>query len=210
MPMMVAGIVLSVAVIGAGGFYLTKGRSTPSATSPAAPPVASASVPNAAPALPEPHTQASAVVPNAPTSGSSSAPAAPVASTPVRVAGMAPSSTVPVVPAPQAPSRAGATSGAGALAAKRTLDSLTNALDPANPDEAAAHAAIPVLRGLLPRLASAEDSTWAEIRLAEAHLLVSDSRQACVAIRIARTTARSKAQRDAVQRYDIMLSCGDL
>jgi hypothetical protein len=97
---------------------------------------------------------------------------------------------------------------ADAAAARRTLDSLSSALDPASADEATASAAGRALRALLPRLATADDSTWAHLRLVEASVLGGDASGGCRALAAARRTARTAKQREAVQSYESTLGCG--
>jgi serine/threonine-protein kinase len=122
--------------------------------------------------------------------------------------------TAPTTGAPPAPAAGGAvtkpagTAPAGGGAARATLDSLTKALDPSNADEADARAAVPVLRALLPRLVNATDSTWAFIRMAEAHLLLEEVKPACTALRSARASANSMNQADVINRYAGQLGCG--
>jgi serine/threonine-protein kinase len=122
--------------------------------------------------------------------------------------------TAPTTGAPPAPAAGGAvtkpagTAPAGGGAARATLDSLTKALDPSNADEADARAAVPVLRALLPRLVNATDSTWAFIRMAEAHLLLEEVKPACTALRSARASANSMNQADVINRYAGQLRCG--
>ena len=101
------------------------------------------------------------------------------------------------------PNASGATA---ATAAKRTLDSISEALDPDRADESTARAAVPLLRALLPRLGTANDSTFAEIRTAEAYLLMGDQQRACAAYRRAKASAPTAARRDDVQRF-ITASC---
>jgi serine/threonine-protein kinase len=108
------------------------------------------------------------------------------------------------------PARAATGDGA---AARRALDSITATFDPALVEnaaaqEAAARRAVPALRALLPRLPAADDSTWAEVHLAEALLLAGDRSAACEANRRARALARSTAQRQAVTRFDETVGCG--
>jgi hypothetical protein len=64
-----------------------------------------------------------------------------------------------------------------------------------------------VRRALLPRLGSAVDSTWAQLRLTEAHALSGNTTAACTALDGARATARTAAQREAVTKYDGQLGC---
>nr|MCU0627262.1 protein kinase [Gemmatimonadaceae bacterium] len=80
--------------------------------------------------------------------------------------------------------------------ARRTLDSLTRALDPAHADEATARTAVARLGTILPYLGSATDSTWGYVRLLEADLLLDDQRGACRALASARRLATSRAQRE--------------
>ena len=92
-------------------------------------------------------------------------------------------------------------------AARGTLDSLTKALDPGSANDDDARAAIPALRSVLQRLPTPEDSTWAYIRIAEAHLLLDEVRPACTALRSARGTARTMNQADIITRYSGQLGC---
>jgi len=92
-------------------------------------------------------------------------------------------------------------------AARTTLDSLTKALDPGSANDEDARAAIPALRNVLLRLPTPEDSTWAYIRIAEAHLLLDEVRPACTALRSARGTARTMNQADIITRYSGQLGC---
>jgi serine/threonine-protein kinase len=92
-------------------------------------------------------------------------------------------------------------------AARTTLDSLTKALDPGSATDDDARSAIPALRSVLLRLPTAEDSTWAYIRIAEAHLLLDEVRPACTALRSARGTARTMNQADIITRYSGQLGC---
>lgn len=81
-------------------------------------------------------------------------------------------------------------------AGRRTLDSLTtNLLDPQGVDKLAVRAAIPALNALLGRLATPQDSAWAYIRLAEAHLLLDEVQPACATLRFARGVDRTANQR---------------
>ena len=110
---------------------------------------------------------------------------------------------MPSSPKPAAP--AASSSGASA---RRSLDSITKALDPLTADEAVARVAIPAIRGLLTRMTAAEDSAWAYIRLAEAHLLLDEVKPACSALRSARGLAQSMSQARVVSDYTTQLSCG--
>jgi serine/threonine-protein kinase len=94
----------------------------------------------------------------------------------------------------RAPTRAIGTSAAALF----TLDSLRIALDPATATAGDARRAIAALRGLLPRLRTAEDSAWAYLREAEAHFLTGDARSACLTLEAARPLARTAGQRDMV------------
>ena len=110
---------------------------------------------------------------------------------------------MPSSPKPAAP--AASSSGASA---RHSLDSITKALDPLTADEAVARVAIPAIRGLLTRMTAAEDSAWAYIRLAEAHLLMDEVKPACSALRSARGLAQSMSQARVVSDYTTQLSCG--
>lgn len=111
----------------------------------------------------------------------------------------------PASPASSTPSTTTGTP--AATRALATLDSITKALDPASADENAARAAIPVLQSIIARLPTGTDSTWAYIRIAEAHLLMDEVRPACTALRAARTSARSMAQAEVINRYTGQLGC---
>ncbi len=95
----------------------------------------------------------------------------------------------------------------GASRAVATLDSITKVLDPSTANEATARAAVPILQTLVARLPTGTDSTWAYIRIAEAHLLMDEVRPACTALRLARGTARSMAQAEVINRYTGQLGC---
>ena len=90
----------------------------------------------------------------------------------------------------------------------RTLDSIAKALDPLTADEAVARVAIPAIRGLLTRLTAAEDSAWAYIRIAEAHILMDEVKPACTSLRTARGLAQSMAQARVINNYTTTMSCG--
>ncbi len=81
-----------------------------------------------------------------------------------------------------------------------TLDSIRIALDPATATEDEARRAIAALRGLLPRLRTAEDSAWAFLRQAEAHFLTGDARSACLALGATRPLTRTDFQRNLLTR----------
>ncbi len=121
-------------------------------------------------------------------------------------AGARPPASSPATAAPKSEPVA-APAGNGGAAARRTLDSLSKALDPLTADEADARAAIPVLRALLPRLTSQEDAAWAHIRIAEAHLLMDEVKPACTSLRSARGLAQSMTQADVITNYTTKLSC---
>ncbi len=132
-----------------------------------------------------------------PAAGAPSAPTTPSA---------APSSA-PATPKPPAP--AAPVVAASGASVRRSLDSITKALDPLTADEAVARVAIPALRGLLTRMTAAEDSAWAYIRIAEAHLLMDEVKPACTALRTARGLAQSMSQARVVSDYTTRLSCGE-
>jgi serine/threonine-protein kinase len=111
-------------------------------------------------------------------------------------------------PAPAAPTEPAGARSPMATHALNTLDSITKALDPSSADEASARAAVPVLQSLIARLPTGTDSTWAYIRIAEAHLLMDEVKPACTALRSARTVARSMAQAEVINRYTGQLGCG--
>jgi serine/threonine-protein kinase len=124
--------------------------------------------------------------------------AAPAPSSP---SGPSPSTGKPTSP-PEAPTKVVSPGGASA---RETLDSLTKALE--NADEAGAQAAVSTLRTILLRLPTAQDSTWAYIRLAEAHIALDEVKNACTALRAARGTARSMIQADVIKQYSGQLGC---
>ena len=57
------------------------------------------------------------------------------------------------------------------------------------------------------RLPTGADSTWAFIRIAEAHLMLDEVKPACTALRSARTTARTMNQAEVINRYSGTLGC---
>ena len=109
---------------------------------------------------------------------------------------------------PKLASSAAPTSSPSGAAALRTLDSIAKALDPLTADEAVAQAAVPAIRGLLTRLTAAEDSAWAYIRIAEAHILMQEVKPACTSLRTARGLAHSMAQARVISNYTTNMSCG--
>ncbi len=109
---------------------------------------------------------------------------------------------------PSSPKTAAPAASSSGASARRSLDSITKALDPLTADEAVARVAIPAIRGLLTRMTAAEDSAWAYIRLAEAHLLMDEVKPACSALRSARGLAQSMSQARVVSDYTTQLSCG--
>ena len=58
-------------------------------------------------------------------------------------------------------------------------------------------------------MTTAEDSAWAYIRIAEAHLLMDEVKPACTALRAARGVAQSMSQARVVSDYATKLSCGE-
>lgn len=155
------------------------GTATGETTAPAANPASSSTAPSAAPSTAPGNTASS----GAETSTANSERATP-----------------PAAPTGRAISPLG-------QAARTTLDSLTKALDPGSANDDDARAAIPALRSVLLRLPTPEDSTWAYIRIAEAHLLLDEVRPACTALRSARVTARTMNQADIITRYSGQLGC---
>lgn len=133
---------------------------------------------------------------------SGTAPASAPARTPANASPGAPAT--PSRPDADAPTRVISPGGASA---RVTLDSLTKALDPSDANEGTAQAAIPMLRTVLLRLPTAEDSTWAYIRIAEAHLLLDEVKNACTALRSARGSARTMNQAEIINRYTGQLGC---
>ncbi|WP_310568701.1 serine/threonine-protein kinase [Gemmatimonas sp.] len=132
---------------------------------------------------------------------------------PTPAAGGAPAPANPLSGAPAgtsaAPKPAAPTAAPSGASARRSLDSITKALDPLTADEAVARVAIPAIRGLLTRMTTAEDSAWAYIRIAEAHLLMDEVKPACTALRAARGVAQSMSQARVVSDYATKLSCGE-
>jgi serine/threonine-protein kinase len=192
MPMVAVAGGLVAVLAGAGAFFVLNGRDPAAAPAPAASDsLAIAPTQTQVPALP-------AAVPAAtppPTPPATQPSAAPVASAPA-----------PAGPAPSTPRPAAAGADDADVAARRTLDSITAAFDPDRIDEAGARAAVPVLEALLPRL-RAEDRTWAQLRLVEAHALSDDTAAACRALRGARAAATTGAQREAARRWEGPLGC---
>ena len=132
----------------------------------------------------------------------------PPATTPPATRPVASVSAPPPGAAPRAaPAASPAASPDDGAAARRTLDSLQSALDPGSATAADGRAAAGALRALLPRLRTTRDSTWAYIRLVDAHLLTGDQARACSALRTAQSAARTADQREAVRRYDEELGC---
>ncbi|AHG93037.1 protein kinase (plasmid) [Gemmatirosa kalamazoonensis] len=88
-------------------------------------------------------------------------------------------------------------------AARLAIDSIAQSYDltqgiGADQAERAARQAVPVIRGLMTSLTTADDSTWASIKLSDALVLTDDMRGACDAIRQAKRLARSPQQRRAI------------
>ena len=131
--------------------------------------------------------------------------------TPAAGGAPAPANTLSGAPAgtSAAPKPAAPTAAPSGASARRSLDSITKALDPLTADEAVARVAIPAIRGLLTRMTTAEDSAWAYIRIAEAHLLMDEVKPACTALRAARGVAQSMSQARVVSDYATKLSCGE-
>jgi hypothetical protein len=127
------------------------------------------------------------------TPASASGAAVPPAASPAGGTSVA-SGTRPVEARPAAPARP-APAGASPEAARFSLDSIREALDPATASAADARRAVAALRELLPWLATAEDSAWAFLRQSEAHFLMDDARSACLALDAARPLVRSGGQR---------------
>jgi serine/threonine-protein kinase len=204
----IAGGVLTVGAVAAVLYSQRGGGAEPAASVAGAPP----QITDSAAAAPAPNQIAAATPPATPTATpggtlpapSTSTPVAPAPSGSAAPAGGAPAAPPVTRPAPPRP--AGGASG-DAVAARRTFDSVSAALDPERTDEASARAAVPVLRALLPRLTTADDSTWAHIRLLEAQALSGNESGACTSLRAAKRTARSSEQREAVRRYEGTLGC---
>lgn len=76
-----------------------------------------------------------------------------------------------------------------------------------DPSAATVTAALSALRALMPKLTTADDSTWAYIRVLEAHLLRDDERSACSALQAASRMARTMRQAEIVRGYEGSLSC---
>ena len=97
--------------------------------------------------------------------------------------------------------------GASARAARATLDSVTRLIDPESPNPGVARDALVVLRATLPKLGTSTDSTWAWIRMAEAHLILEQEEPACTALRSAKRVATSPDQGRAITNYVGLLGC---
>jgi hypothetical protein len=82
-------------------------------------------------------------------------------------------------------------------AALYTLDSIRVSVDMATATAADGRRSLIVLRDLMPRLGTAEDSAWGFIRQAEAHFLMEDRRSACLTLATALPLLRTQAQRNA-------------
>jgi hypothetical protein len=82
-----------------------------------------------------------------------------------------------------------------AEAARFSLDSIRIAVDLATATADDGRRSLVVLRDLMPRLATAEDSAWGYIRQAEAHFLMEDRRSACLTLATARPLLRTPGQR---------------
>ncbi len=91
-------------------------------------------------------------------------------------------------------------------AVRRTLDSIRLALDPLTASPADARRGIAVLRDLMPRLATQEDSAWGYLRQAEAHFIMDDERSACVALQTARPIVKTASQRQVITLMSSALS----
>jgi hypothetical protein len=97
---------------------------------------------------------------------------------------------------PAASSRAGAAARQAIDSIGQTFD-LTKGID-ADQATAAAQRAVSVIRGLMTSLTSAEDSTWASIKLSDALLLTGDDHGACDALHQAQRLASSPPQKRAI------------
>lgn len=120
---------------------------------------------------------------------------------------VAPSATPSVAPraTPPTPSQS-QTARNTPPAVQRTLDSIRLALDPLTASPADARRGIAVLRDLMPRLATREDSAWGYLRQAEAHFIMDDERSACVAIQTARPLVSTASQRQVITLMSSALS----
>jgi hypothetical protein len=67
---------------------------------------------------------------------------------------------------------------------------------------------VPLIQVLMSSLGSAEDSTWASIKLTDGLIILNDERGACGALRQAARLARSPAQKQVVSQHDEILKCG--
>jgi len=132
---------------------------------------------------------------------------APTAAPDPSSASPAPSVAPVGAPVPVATPRPLTANSAGGTSGRRTLDSLTKVLDPETADAAVVRTAVPALRALLGRLTSVDDSTWAYIRIAEAHLLIDEVRPACAALRSAQAVARNMTQAEVITGYPGRLGC---
>lgn len=188
---LLAAAAVAVLAVGAGAWWFTRDAAAPPAAASTAAPTASVTPPPAAGA-------ASLAPPPAPAAPPTLA--ARDAATPKPAAKPVEKPVVDEAAAERAAARA--------AAASRTLDSLTRVLDPATATDVTARGAARALRALLPRLGTAEDSAWANIRLIEALYLGGDATGACRALGAARRTARTANQKQSVSRYERELGCG--
>jgi len=211
----VVGVAVAALVVVAGaGYYFSRGGAEPTpvdSTAVVTPPTSStptgSGTPNAPPAV---DTSAQPGAPPPVPNGAGSATPANTATRPpvANVPTSRPNAAVTPRVTPTSPAPTSGAVAAATRAAKQTLDSVGEAFDVTKADEAEARRVLSVVRPLLARLTTATDSTWAAIRLIEASALMDDTRGACASLRLARSTARTASQRDAVQRYDAQLNCG--
>jgi serine/threonine-protein kinase len=206
-PMVLAGVGTLVAVV--AGVLLTQDGGSGAGTTGGAPFTADPAVVLTPPAPVASDTSTGSAEPP----GRADSPRSTTPTTTPTVSTTPPRSTPPVTsPERTAPPQRGggdetSTAAARGAVAHRTLDSITKSFDPVTADQSSVPAVIGALRGVIPRLTTADDSTWAHLRLVEAHALNGDTRAACAAFRTARGTARNRFQREAVARADSQLSC---
>jgi len=203
------GIAAAVLVLGGGGaWYATRGDSAaapPAAdsTGAAGPTTAGADAPPATPSTPAGGANGGAQ--------SGGAGGAPISASGAGARGTAANGTTSApAGAPAGAPGGGSTPAPSAVSpARASLDSISRELDPSmgDPSAATVTAALSALRALMPKLTTADDSTWAYIRVLEAHLLRDDERSACSALQAASRMARTMRQAEIVRGYEGSLSC---
>ncbi len=124
-------------------------------------------------------------------------PPSPAGSTGPTASAQRPAQTATADPAPLAAAPPTVEPRRTSAAALFTLDSIRLSVDMATATAADGRRSLIVLRDLMPRLATAEDSAWGYIRQAEAQFLMEDRRSACLTLATALPLLRTQAQRNA-------------